>query len=125
MKIGNFIDQIREKRGMSKAEFARRLEVSRPTLDRILKGGKCDLQLMLRIEEILDYPITKDTYKMSKDDLHYTSNLVLEPQNGDSTYGELIIERQKRIFYQKRFYEKVDELEACKKSLEKLVNKQA
>lgn len=124
MNIGNLIDKIREKRGMSKAELARRLEVSRPTVDRIIHGGKCDLQLLLRLEEILDYPFTKDTSKMSEADLQYSSNLVFEPHNMDSTYGELIKERQKRIFYQKRCYEMADEIEVYKKRLKKDLNHQ-
>lgn len=118
MDIGKLIEAIRQKRGMSKSELARRLEVSRPTIDRIIKGGKCDHQMLIRMGEILDYPLTMDTTKLSPEYDQFPSNLVLDPQNGDHFYGQFILEREKRIFYQTQCYNLATELKRYKNKLE-------
>lgn len=125
MDLGKLIEYIRRKRGMSKAELSRRLKVSRPTIDRIIKGGKCDHQLLLRMGEILDYPLTKDTFSMNQEDLHYHSNLVLEPQSGDHFYGQFILERDKRIFWETNCLKMERELKTYKERLEKALKNRA
>jgi len=124
MQLGKRIEFIRLKRGMSKAELARRLEISRPTLDRLIKGGKCDYQMLIRIGNALDYPITKDTNKINQEEIHPQSSFILDPQNGDSYYGQFIIEREKRIFWESHCLRLESELKNYKERLEKALKQQ-
>jgi transcriptional regulator with XRE-family HTH domain len=106
---------------MSKAELARRIKVSRPTVDRLIKGGKCEHQMLLRIGDALDYPFTKDTFIINQEENHPTFNFILEPQNGDNFYGQFILEREKRIFWESHCLRMERELKNYKDQLEKVL----
>lgn len=53
--MNNNITKLREKKGITQAELARRLEVSTPFINRVENGKKkCSVKMALRISEILD-----------------------------------------------------------------------
>jgi UDP-N-acetylglucosamine 1-carboxyvinyltransferase len=57
-KIGNFIYQIRQERGLTQAEFARRLGTSQSAINRIEKGGQnLSLDTLGRISDVLNKQI--------------------------------------------------------------------
>jgi len=118
MNIGKLIEIVRLKRGMSKTELARRLKVSRPTVDRIIKGGKCDHHMLLRIGDALDYPFTKDTYNLNQEEHYQQPTFILDPQNGDHYYGQFILEREKRMFWESQCLRIDRELKSTKERLE-------
>jgi UDP-N-acetylglucosamine 1-carboxyvinyltransferase len=57
-KIGHFIYQIRQERGLTQAEFARRLGTSQSAVNRIEKGGQnLSLETLGRISDVLNKQI--------------------------------------------------------------------
>ena len=57
-KIGNLIYQIRQERGLTQAEFARRLGTSQSAVNRIEKGGQnLSLETLGRISDVLNKQI--------------------------------------------------------------------
>jgi transcriptional regulator with XRE-family HTH domain len=123
MSVGKLIQLILKKRGMSKAELARRMGLSRPTIDRIIHGDNCDYARILRLEEVLDYPFLKDFSRLD-DSVHPDSlHLAFEPQNSDSYYGKFILEREKRMFWQDQCLRKDRENRILKAKYERLLKK--
>ena len=54
-KIGNLISQIRQERGLSQAEFARKLKTSQSAVNRIEKGKQnLSLETLARISDVLN-----------------------------------------------------------------------
>lgn len=57
-KIGQLISQIRQERGLTQAEFARRLKTSQSAINRIEKGGQnLSLETLGRISDVLNKPL--------------------------------------------------------------------
>lgn len=57
-KIGKLISQIRQERGLTQAEFARRLKTSQSAINRIEKGGQnLSLETLGRISDVLNKPL--------------------------------------------------------------------
>lgn len=57
-KIGNLIAQIRQERGLTQAEFARRLKTSQSAINRIERGGQnLSLETLGRISDVLNKQI--------------------------------------------------------------------
>src|ERR1051325_807626 len=57
-KIGHLIYQIRQERGLTQAEFARRLGTSQSAVNRIEKGGQnLSLETLGRISDVLNKKI--------------------------------------------------------------------
>ncbi len=54
----NFVREIREKLGLSKAELARKAEISPLTIDRIEKGKSCRIETKRKIILALGYKVT-------------------------------------------------------------------
>ncbi len=54
----NFVREIREKLRLSKAELARKAEVSPLTIDRIEKGKSCRIEAKRKIILALGYKVT-------------------------------------------------------------------
>ncbi len=57
-KIGHLIYQIRQDRGLTQVEFAKRLHTSQSAVNRMERGGQnLSLEMLGRISEVLDKPI--------------------------------------------------------------------
>jgi UDP-N-acetylglucosamine 1-carboxyvinyltransferase len=57
-KIGRLVSQIRQERGMTQAEFAKRLSTSQSAVNRIEKGNQnLSLETLARISEVLQKPL--------------------------------------------------------------------
>ena len=57
-KIGYFIKELREKRGMTQEEFAKALNTSQSSVPRMEKGEQnFTTELLLKISDVLDYKV--------------------------------------------------------------------
>jgi len=85
-KIGQFIYQIRQERGLTQAEFARRLGTSQSAVNRIEKGRQnLSLETLGRISDVLDKPI------VSLGD----GAINLRIKGGNELSGEITLKRSK------------------------------
>ncbi|MDP6231815.1 MAG: helix-turn-helix transcriptional regulator [Nitrospinaceae bacterium] len=69
----NSVRQIREAKMMSKAELARKADVTVQTIDRIEKGNDCRLDTKRKIILALGYKLADRSKIFSKEDLKGTS----------------------------------------------------
>lgn len=66
--IGTAIEQKIRERGMTYAEFARRLNVDRTTVYNIVRGNSIDTERLMRISKILEYDFIKEFYETDERD---------------------------------------------------------
>ena len=52
-----YITELIEKKGLSKAEFAKRMGIVRQNLDAMLESKKKDINTVIKMSEILDVPL--------------------------------------------------------------------
>ncbi|MDP6477958.1 MAG: helix-turn-helix transcriptional regulator [Nitrospinaceae bacterium] len=69
MAKSNSVRQIREAKMMSKAELARKADVTVQTIDRIEKGNDCRLDTKRKIILALGYKLADRSRIFSKEDL--------------------------------------------------------
>ncbi len=59
-RIGALVSEIRQKRGLTQSEFAKKLKTSQSAVNRIEKGGQnLSLEMLGRISEVLEKPLIK------------------------------------------------------------------
>jgi UDP-N-acetylglucosamine 1-carboxyvinyltransferase len=85
-KIGQLISQLRQDRGLTQAEFARRLKTSQSAVNRIEHGGQnLSLETLARISDVLNKPL-----------ITLNSGAVnLRIEGGHELHGEIALKRSK------------------------------
>lgn len=85
-KIGQLITQLRQDRGLTQAEFARRLKTSQSAVNRIEHGGQnMSLETLARISDVLNKPLlTLNSGAMN-----------LQIEGGHELKGEVALKRSK------------------------------
>lgn len=82
--IGSLIGAKIESKGMSYAEFARRLGCDRTTVYNIIRSNSIDMARLMRISKILDYDFIKKVYLSEANDENTVSLKVeLSPDDVD------------------------------------------
>lgn len=85
-KIGRFIHQVRQDRGLTQAEFAKRLGTSQSAINRIEKGGQnLSMDMLARISDVLNKPIVTLG----------TGGINLSVDGGHELRGEITLKRSK------------------------------
>jgi hypothetical protein len=103
--IGKIIRQHLEEAGMTKSEFARRINTSPQNIYGIFKRKSCDTELLREISRVLNY-----------DFFQYYASTALVVNEDKAPYGKMQV---------KTAMELQAELETCKKELEILRNENA
>lgn len=85
-KIGEFISQVRQERGLTQAEFAKQLGTSQSAVNRIEKGKQnLSLETIARISEVLNKPIVTVN----------EGAINLRVEGGTELHGEITLKRSK------------------------------
>lgn len=85
-KIGLFVSQVRHERGLTQAEFAKRLGTSQSAVNRIEKGKQnLSLETLGRISEVLNKPIVSVG----------EGGINLRVEGGTELHGEITLKRSK------------------------------
>ncbi|MDQ3064683.1 MAG: UDP-N-acetylglucosamine 1-carboxyvinyltransferase [bacterium] len=85
-KIGNFIFQIRQEKGLTQAEFAKRLNTSQSAVNRIEKGKQnLSMDMLARISDVLNKQIVNLG----------TGAINLRIEGGHELHGEITLKRSK------------------------------
>ncbi len=85
-KIGNLIAQIRQERGLTQAEFARRLKTSQSAINRIERGGQnLSLETLGRISDVLN----KQIISLGEGGIN------LRVEGGQELHGEITLKTSK------------------------------
>lgn len=85
-KIGLFVSQVRQERGLTQAEFAKRLGTSQSAVNRIEKGKQnLSLETLGRISEVLNKPIVSVN----------EGAINLRVEGGTELHGEITLKRSK------------------------------
>jgi len=89
-KIGHLIAQIRQEKGLTQAEFARRLGTSQSAVNRIEHGRQnLSLETMGRISDVLNKQL------ISLNSLNGSSAVNLHIEGGHELHGEITLKRSK------------------------------
>jgi transcriptional regulator with XRE-family HTH domain len=62
-----YITGLIEKKGMSKAEFAKQMGVARQNLDAMLESRKKDINTVIKMAEVLEMPLEEFLYGKKED----------------------------------------------------------
>ena len=103
--IGKIIQQKVDERGLSYAEFARKINCARTSLYHIFNSKNIDIERLLLISEILQYDFIEEIYLKRKRQQSLLSPCIVLPFNaegieveGDTIYtDEQIIDQLKEI----------------------------
>ena len=98
--IGKIIQQKVDERGISYAEFARKINCARTSLYHIFNSKNIDIERLLLIYEILQYDFIEEIYLKTKRQHPLLSSCIVLPLNAEgidfTTLPEEIIELLKR-----------------------------
>ena len=98
--IGKIIQQKVDERGISYAEFARKINCARTSLYHIFNSKNIDIERLLLISEILPYDFIEEIYLKRKRQHPLFSSCIVLPLNAEgidfTTLPEEIIELLKR-----------------------------
>ena len=98
--IGKIIQQKVDERGLSYAEFARKINCARTSLYHIFNSKNIDIERLLLISEILQYDFIEEIYLKRKRQQSLLSSCIVLPFNAEgidfTTLPEEIIELLKR-----------------------------
>ena len=90
--IGQLIDARIKVRGLSYAEFARRLNVERTTVYNIVRSKSIDIDRLIRISDILDYDFLRVVYLKEAPTAGIRIDIPAATLNGFIKNGQILID---------------------------------